>query len=83
MELAIIGFVTAFNFIIVYWKFQNGRVADGVLDLTIFGAIAAIFAGTVSGLTVGMIASFLVSLFLLMRPPSLDNLMSGFKPISR
>ena len=75
MELAIIGFVTAFNFIIVYWKFQNGRVADGVLDLTIFGAIAAIFAGTVSGLTVGMIASFLVSLYLLSSPPKLDNFM--------
>lgn len=69
MEVIIIGIVTAFNFIVIYWKFSNGRTADATLDLGIFAVIAFMFAGTISGLTVGMVASALVSFYLLIQPP--------------
>ncbi len=74
MEVAIIGLVTAFNFIVIYWKLNSNRIADGVLDLSIFGAIAFMFSGTITGLTVGMIASFVVSFYLLIKPPELSFL---------
>ena len=69
MELLIIGLVTAFNFIVIYWKFKKNRISDAVLDLSIFAVISFMFAGTISGLTVGMISSFVVSLYLLFNPP--------------
>lgn len=70
MELLIIGIVTGFNFLVILWKFKKNRTLDGILDLTIFAIIAYMFAGTISGLTVGMIASLLVSIYLLINNPA-------------
>lgn len=73
MELILIGIATAFNFIVIWWKFEKGRYTDVALDLGTFVAIAFMFSGTVSGLTVGMIASAIVSLYLLIIPPKLPS----------
>jgi len=69
--LSIMGVVTFANFILIYIKFKCKRIADATLDLCIFGAICIIFsyAGQ-AGLFVGMIASFLVSIFLWFSPPT-------------
>lgn len=72
--VAIAAFATAFNFLIIIWKFSKNRVIDASLDLSIFILIAFLFKGTVAGLQIGMIASMLVSIYLLIKPPKLDLL---------
>lgn len=75
MDLVFIaGIATAFNFLIIIWKFSNARILDGSLDLSIFIVIALLFQGTITGLQIGMIASMLVSIYLLIKPPKLDFL---------
>lgn len=75
MDLVVIaGIATAFNFLIIIWKFSNHRHIDASLDLLIFIAIAILFQGTVTGLQIGMIASMIVSIYLLIKPPKLTFL---------
>lgn len=70
MELILIaGIATAFNFIIIIWKFTHNRTLDGSLDLGGFVAIASLFSGTMSGMAAGMVASAILSLYLLVAPP--------------
>lgn len=75
MGLVVIAAIaTAFNFLIILWKFSKTRYLDGSLDLVIFVSISALFSQTVTGLQIGMIASMLVSLYLLINPPKLKFL---------
>lgn len=73
MTLIIIGIATAFNFIIIVHKFRTGRIADGILDTVIMAIICRLFIGTFSALTVGMIASMLVSFYLFFNPVRLPE----------
>lgn len=70
MDILIVGVVTALNFILIYYKYQSGRIADATLDLTTFVIICSVFsiAGQ-GGIYVGMIASFIVSIYLFFNPP--------------
>jgi hypothetical protein len=70
--LAIAAIATAFNFLIILWKFNHKRWSDASLDLIILATIAILFSGTVTGLQIGMIASMLVSLYLLANPPQME-----------
>ena len=65
-----IGVVTAFNFIILKWKFSQGRYGDMALDVISFIVLAAIFGSTVLGMLVAMVASMGISVYLLIFPPS-------------
>ena len=69
MEAIIVGFATAFNFLIIKWKFEKGRIQDAILDIVIFSAIIALTSGSHGGLVAGAIASAIVSLALLKNPP--------------
>lgn len=69
MEVLVIGVATAFNFIIIIWKLQHNRIEDGILDISIFIAIGYLFAGTIAGMSVGMVASAITSIYLLIKPP--------------
>ena len=71
--ILLIGLATAFNFIIILWKFKNNRNTDAVVDLSIFALLAYMFSGTMSGMTIGMIASCGVSLYLLVSPPNFER----------
>ena len=69
MEAAVIGIATAFNFIVILFKFKRHRYEDACFDLAIFIAISYMFAGTISGMSVGMVASAIVSIWLWFDPP--------------
>lgn len=69
MEALVIGIATAFNFIVIMYKFKRGRYEDAIFDTLIFIAISYMFAGTISGMSVGMVASAVVSLWLWFDPP--------------
>lgn len=68
--IVIVGVITALNFILILYKLTHNRKQDGITDLTIFIVICSIFsiAGQ-GGIYVGMIASFIVSIYLYFRPP--------------
>jgi hypothetical protein len=70
MELIVIGIVTALNLIIIVKKFKQNRYEDAILDIALFSVVVVMFAGTYSGMVVGMIASLVVSLYLYSNPPT-------------
>ena len=69
MEYLIIAVATFFNFIILKWKFERERYADLGFDLICLVAISWLFGGTLGGMTIAMIASALISLYLIAFPP--------------
>lgn len=69
MEYLIMGVATFFNFIILLWKFQNGRFADLSFDIATLVVISWLFSGTLGGMIVAMIASAMISLYLIAFPP--------------
>jgi hypothetical protein len=69
MEAALIGIATAFNFIVILFKFKRHRYEDACFDLATFVAISYMFAGTISGMSVGMVASAIISIWLWFDPP--------------
>lgn len=69
MEVLVIGLATAFNFIVILVKFKSNRILDGILDITIFTIISSLFTGTISGMSVGMVASAVVSIWLWFNQP--------------
>ena len=74
MELIVIAISIFLNFWLLYWKFSNGRIADGVLDLTMMVILVILFGGTASGMAAAMLGGALISIGLLIFPPNLDNL---------
>lgn len=71
ITILILGIFTAFNFLILLYKLKAGRVLDFILDIGILIVLSSIFGGTFAGMTVAMVASFIVSLVLLFFRPSL------------
>lgn len=69
MEAAVIGIATAFNFIVILFKFKRRRYEDACFDLAVFIVISYMFAGTIAGMSVGMVASAIVSIWLWFDPP--------------
>jgi len=67
----IIGIATAFNFIILKWKFSDGRYGDMALDVMSLVVLTALFGNTILGMLIAMVASTCISLYLLVFPPSL------------
>jgi hypothetical protein len=65
MEYLILGLVTAFNFIILKYKFDHARYYDLTIDIITLLFLSWLFKGTISGLIVAMIAGSVVSIYLL------------------
>ncbi len=72
MEIFIIGLATFFNLVAIKWKLENERYGDAILDISTMGIAAFLFAGTMAGMSAAMIASALMSLYLLKYPPKFD-----------
>lgn len=72
MFTTIAAVATAFNFLIIIYKLQKRRFFHASVDFICFAAIAILFSSTITGLQIGMIASLLISLYLLLFPPKLD-----------
>ena len=66
----LVGVVTAFNFIILKWKFNQGRYGDMALDVISLVILSALFGNTVLGILIAMVASMGISLYLLVFPLS-------------
>jgi len=58
------GIATAFNFIIILHKLRNGRILDSLIDLGTATVLGAMFIGTLTGMSIGMMASAIISIYL-------------------
>ena len=67
------GIATAFNILIVKHKVENARYVDAVYDIFALVILTAIFGGTFGGLVTAMVASTIVSLYLLRFPPKIPR----------
>ena len=70
--IILIGVVTFFNLIILKIKFEKERWADLAMDIGSIIILNVLFGGTLTGMTIAMIASFLISLYLLIWPPKFN-----------
>lgn len=70
MEFLIIGIVSALNLILILHKFKKGRIEDGVFDTLFYICVTIIFSGSYAGMVVAMIASLIISIYLLSNPPT-------------
>ena len=68
MELIVMALATAFNIMVIKWKFEHQRVADAILDATLLGVLATIFGGSLGGMMIATASSALISLYLLWSP---------------
>lgn len=74
MEIAIVGIAMFFNFAVVYWKFNNNKTTEGLVDVGVFAAIMYLSSfGGQGAMYVGTVASALFSIYLLFVPPKLFN----------
>ena len=69
MEFLIIALATAFNLIVIKWKLEKKRYEDAILDGMTLLALASVFGGTMGGMIIATITSFVISLYLLISPP--------------
>lgn len=74
MEYFIIGIAVAFNFLVIKYKFEKKRIADGLLDVSLLAIISFLFAGSFGGLVVATVASAIISGILFIFPPKLPKL---------
>ena len=62
------------NIAVIKWKFEHNRLGDAILDLVVLILISFVFMGTISGLTIGTLASSMFSLYLLISPPKMPEI---------
>lgn len=69
MELILLGIATAFNFLILKVKLEQGRILDLIFDIAALIALNAMFAGTLGGMAIAMVGSLIISITLFLFPP--------------
>ena len=77
MDFILIGIVTAANFLILKIKAEQNRWADLAFDILVLSILSFLFSGTLGGLTIAMISSFTVSIYLYFYPPNLKKIFSS------
>lgn len=82
MEYLVIGIATAANFILLKIKAEKNRWADLLFDIGVLFILSFLFFGTLGGLTIAMISSFIMSLYLYFFPPKIKKIFS-FLPFKK
>ncbi len=70
--ILIVAIATFINLVVIYVKIQMKKYEHAIVDAGLFMLIVYLFNGSVAGMQVGMIASALMSIFLLIFPPKLE-----------
>ena len=73
-SIILIGIAVAFNMLVIKYKFEKGRWADGGLDFFLLVVLSFLFMGSYAGLVVATIASAIISIYLYIFPPKLPQL---------
>ena len=73
MEYLLIGIATAFNVLVIQWKLERKRYADGIFDALLLILLSSIMGGSLGGLIIGTIASAVISMSLFIHPPKFTS----------
>lgn len=68
--IIIMGIFLFLNIFSIKWKLENERHADAALDAAVLIGLGWVFGGTLTGLAIATVASGIMSLYLLISPPS-------------
>lgn len=68
MELAIMAIATAFNIIIIKWKYEHDRILDATMDAILLALLAFVFGGSLGGMAIATASSAIISLYLIFSP---------------
>ena len=85
MEAVIVALVTVANILIIKWKLEHKRFEDAFFDGGILVVLIMVSGGTLGGLIISTIVSFIISLSFLISPPRFlptidtDSAMKRFK----
>lgn len=66
--IIIAGIFTAFNYLILAYKFKHKLYKSFIFDLTTFILLNIIFLDTITGMSIAMTASFIISVLTLPKP---------------
>jgi len=69
LEALVIALVTVANILIIKWKLEHKRYEDAFFDGGILALLVMISGGTLGGLIISTITSFVISLSFLISPP--------------
>jgi uncharacterized protein (DUF983 family) len=76
MDYIIIGIVTAANFLVLKAKAEKRRWADLIFDIIVLIILSLLFSGTLGGLKIAMVSSFVVSIYLYFYPPDIKSILN-------
>jgi len=62
------GLATAFNFLIIIHKIRKKFIFNALIDIVAFVLIVYLTSSTLTGMVIGMIASMLISIYLIFNP---------------
>ena len=62
------GIATAFNFLIIIHKIRKRFILNALIDIIAFVLIVYLTSSTLTGMIIGMIASMLISIYLIFNP---------------
>lgn len=65
------GIFTALNLIVIMIKIKKGRMLDAFIDGGLLVLLTMVFGGSVTGLLTAVVASSVISMYLLVSPPTL------------
>ena len=71
MTVMLMGLVTALNFIIIMIRFKANRTEDAILDLILLAVVLFVTSGSLAGMQIGMVGSFVISAYLFFSNKSL------------
>ena len=68
MTLLLVGTATAFNAGVILHKVREGRYADSLVDVGVNVMLSTLYAGTLGGMAIAMVASLIFSMYLWFYP---------------
>ena len=70
--IVVLAFAMVANFIIVKIKLEKKRYLDAIFDIGVFAVLAFIFFGTMGGMVLSGVASFIYSIYSWFSPPKMN-----------
>ncbi len=65
MEYLLIGIATAFNVLVIQWKLERKRYADGIFDALLLILLSGVMGGSLGGLIIGSSIALMVLSYLI------------------
>ncbi len=74
ITVLIAGVFTALNIIVIMIKIKRNRVLDAIIDGGLLVTLTMVFGGSITGLLTAVVASSVISMYLLAVPPKMSGI---------